>query len=32
MDIKEIGWKIVDWIYVVQNWDPRQTVVGTTVN
>jgi len=32
MDPKEMGWKIVDWIYVVQNWDPWQVVVCTTVN
>jgi len=31
MKLKEIEWKIVDWIYVVQGWDPWQAVVGTTL-
>jgi hypothetical protein len=32
MDLKEIGWKDVDWIHLAQDRDQWQTVVNTEMN
>jgi hypothetical protein len=32
MDLKEIGWVVVDWIHVAQDKDQWLTVVNTVVN
>jgi len=32
MDIRETGWKGVDWIHEVQDSDQRQTLVNTIIN
>jgi hypothetical protein len=32
MDIREIGWKGVDWIYLAQDQDHCQTLENTVMN
>jgi hypothetical protein len=32
MYLREIGWEVVDWIYLVQDRDQWQAVVNTVMN
>jgi hypothetical protein len=32
MDIREIGWQVVDWIHVAQDRDQWRAVVNTVMN
>jgi hypothetical protein len=32
MDLKEIGWQVVDWIHLAQNRDQRWDFVQTVMN
>jgi hypothetical protein len=32
MDVREIGWEVVDWIYLAQNKDHWRTLVKTVMN
>jgi hypothetical protein len=32
MDIREIGWEVVDWIYLTQDSDQWLAVVNTVMN
>jgi hypothetical protein len=32
MDLKEIGWKNIDWVNLVQDWDRRRTFVNAVMN
>jgi hypothetical protein len=32
MDIREIGWEVVDWIHLAQDRDQWRTVVNTVMN
>jgi hypothetical protein len=32
MNLKEIGWEVVDWIYVTQNRDKLKALVNTVMN
>jgi hypothetical protein len=32
MDLREIGWKVVDWIHLVQDRDQRRALVNTIMN
>jgi hypothetical protein len=32
IDLREIGWKVVDWIHVAQDMDQWRVVVNTVMN
>jgi hypothetical protein len=32
MDIREIGWKVVDCIYLAEDWDKWWAVVNTVIH
>jgi hypothetical protein len=32
MDLRETGWKVVDWIHLTQDRDPWRAVVNTVMN
>jgi hypothetical protein len=32
MDLKEIGWEVVDWMHLAQNRDQCRAVVNTVMN
>ena len=32
MDLEEVGWKDMDWIGLVQDWDKWWAVVNTVMN
>lgn len=32
MDLKDLQWKGVDWMYLAQNWDKWWILVNTVVN
>jgi len=32
MDLKETGWKVVDWIHLAQDWDHYWALVNTVMN
>jgi hypothetical protein len=32
MDLREIGWGIMNWIYLVHDWDQRRALVNTVMN
>jgi hypothetical protein len=32
IDLREIGWEVVDWIHLAQNRDQWRTVVNTVMN
>jgi hypothetical protein len=32
MDLREVGWKDVDWIHLAQDRDQRRAVVNTIIN
>jgi hypothetical protein len=32
MDLREIGWEVVDWIYLAQNKDCRQALMNMVMN
>jgi hypothetical protein len=32
MDIREIGWEVVDWMHLAQDRDQLQTLVNTKMN
>jgi hypothetical protein len=32
MDLREIGWEVVDWIHLAQDRDKWQTPVNTVIN
>jgi hypothetical protein len=31
MNVREIGWEIVDWMHLVQNWDQWQALVDMVI-
>jgi len=32
MDLREIGWKVVDWMHLAQERDQRRAVLKTVMN
>jgi hypothetical protein len=32
MDLREIGWEVVDWMHLAQDGDQWQAVVNTVMN
>jgi hypothetical protein len=32
MDLREIGWEVMDWIHLVQDRDQRRGLVETVIN
>jgi hypothetical protein len=32
MDLRDIGWDVVDWIDLVQDWDQWRALVNTAIN
>jgi hypothetical protein len=32
MDLRDIGWGVIDWIHLVQDKDQRRALVNTVMN